>query len=309
VISYALAVLAAAANAASNVLNRKASRQEPDSVQFRLRLLLDLARRRTWLLSALVMIISFMLSAAALGTGQLAAVQPLIALELPMTLIGGALFLGGRLGAREWSATAAMTGGVVGIIIVLDPQPGHPGSAAATSLILGSAANAAVVVALSMAARFLAPRSRWGTAGQAALLGVACGLCYGLAAAYTKELTGDYTAGGIPGVVTSWALYAAIVAGIAATWLLQNAYRAGRLAAAQPGVTLADPVVSMVWGIGVFGEHVRGPAFYLVALVPLLVLAAGAFQLSRSPMLRESGSAGDRSEPKVPAVRGREAGS
>lgn len=294
-ISYAAAFFAAAANATSNVLNRKASRDEPASVRFRLRLLLNLARRRIWLLSVLMMLTGFLLSATALGTGQLAMVQPIIALELPMTLIGGSWFLGGRLGAREWRAAAAMTGGVIGILVVLDPRAGRSGDVAPASLILGSAANGAAVVATFLAARYLAPRSRWGAAGQAALLGVSCGLCFGLAAAYTKELTRDFAAGGLSGVVTSWALYAAIAAGLGATWLLQNAYHAGRLAAAQPGVTLTDPLISMAWGILVFGERVRGPAFFGIAVLPLLLLAFGVLQLSRSPVLR--GTAADPEEP------------
>ena len=42
--------------------------------------------------------------------------------------------------------------------------------------------------------------------------------------------------------------------------LLENAYHAGPLAAAQPGITLADPLVATTWGGFVFGEHVpTGP--------------------------------------------------
>ena len=100
-ISYALALGAAAANAAGNVLNRKASREEPDRAEFRLRLIAGLLRRPAWLSAVGLMILSFALSATALGTGELATVQIVIILDLPLTLVGGARVLGGHLGRRE----------------------------------------------------------------------------------------------------------------------------------------------------------------------------------------------------------------
>jgi drug/metabolite transporter (DMT)-like permease len=275
------------ANAASNVLNRKATREEPVNLQFRLGLILDLAHRRTWLTAVAMMVVSFFLSAAALGTGQIAAVQPIIVLELPMTLIGSSMILGTRLGLREWGAVAAMTLAVIGLIVALDPRPGNPAGVSTALWALGSAATASAVLALFVAARCLARRPGRETA-EAALLGMASGVAYGLAAAYTKGLTEQFSAGGIAGVVTTWQLYAATVTGVGATWLLENSYHAGRLAAGQPGITLADPIVGMTWGILIFHERVRGPAYFGVAVVPLLLLATGVFVLSRSPALQDS---------------------
>jgi drug/metabolite transporter (DMT)-like permease len=123
VVSYLAAFLAAVANASSNVLNRKATQEEPARVEFRPKLILNLLRRRVWLIAVAIMLVSFILGATALGTGQLAAVQ-IIILEPPMTLIGGARFLGSRLGAREWAAIAGMTGGVIGLLASLDPRSG-----------------------------------------------------------------------------------------------------------------------------------------------------------------------------------------
>lgn len=286
-ISYVLAFLAATTNATSNVLNRKASRQEPAQEQFRPALIIGLLHRPAWLAAVGTMIVSFVVSAAALGTGEIAAVQPVIVLELPMTLIGGSMLLGGRLGRREWAAVAAMTAGVIGLLVALDPHAGSSASARPLAWIIGSAANGGAVLALFFAARYVGRRPGR-EAAEAALLGVGAGLGYGLAAAYTKGLTMEFSTGGILGVVTSWPIYAAIGAGATATWLLQNSYHAGRLAAGQPGITLADPLAGMAWGIIVFHERVRGPVFYGVAVIPLLVLAAGVLVLSRSPLLLDN---------------------
>ena len=115
-ISYIAAFLAAVANASSNILNRKATQEEPARVEVRPKLILNLLRRRVRLIAVAIMVMSSLLGATALGTGQLAAVQIIIILELPMTLVGGAMFRGSRLGAREWAAIAGMTAGVIGLL-------------------------------------------------------------------------------------------------------------------------------------------------------------------------------------------------
>jgi drug/metabolite transporter (DMT)-like permease len=285
VISYVAAVATAIANAASNVLNRKATRDEPAAFEFRFRLIADLLRRRTWLAAVAMMILSFGLGAAALGTGQLAAVEPIIALELPITVIGESWLLGSRLRPRGWAAIAAMTAGLVALLIVLDPRPGQAQQVTAAAWIVGSAANGGAVAAL-----FLAGWKSRSSARRAALLGVGCGLAYGLASAYTKGMTQQFSTGGLAAVITSWQLYAAAVSGTIATWLLQNAYHAGRLAAAQPGITLADPVVAVVWGVLAFGEQVRQGLFIIPAVLAVLVVAAAVVVLARSP--RMHGAAG-----------------
>lgn len=123
-------------------------------------------------------------------------------------------------------------------------------------------------------------------AAHAALLGAASGLGYGLTAAYTKGFTARFAHGGIAAVMSSWQLYTCAVAGIASWWLLENAYHAGPLAAAQPGITLADPLVATTWGVFIFGENVRtGPVLFLLAL-PAAALTAGAVALIRSPRLQ-----------------------
>ena len=280
-ISYLCAFLAAVANASSNVLNRKATQQEPARAEFRLKLILDLVRRRTWLIAMAITLVSFILGATALGTGQLAAVQILIILELPLTLIGGAKFLGSRLGRRDWAAISGLTGGVIGLLACLDPQSGAAPKITPAEWIIGSAATGGPVLVFFLLARRTRRPDR-----RAALLGVATGLGFGLASAYTKGMTEQFSAGGITAALASWQLYAAGVAGITAAWLVQNAYHAGQLAAAQPGITLTDPAVSTAWGIAVFGEQVRGGLFFALTLIPLAAVAGSVFVLSRSPALQ-----------------------
>ncbi len=276
-ISYVLAFLAATVNAVGDVLNRKASRQAPRSLAFRLRLFADLLHRPAWLTAAAMMLASFVLAAAALGTGQLAAVQLIVILELPLTMVGSAWFLGGRLPARDWAAIGLMTAGVAGMLALLDPQAGDVSGVSPVVWLAGSALNAGLVAGL-----YLAARAQRRPAVRAALLGVASGCGYGLTAAFTKGMAAQYSAGGVGAVVSSWQLYACGAAGLISTWLLQNAYHAGTLAAAQPGVTLADPVLATLWGTVAFGESVRHGEILVLTALPLAAITVGALVLSRS---------------------------
>lgn len=279
-ISYALAFLASLVNATGNVLNRKAARDEPAQAVFRLRLIIDLMHRKAWLAAVALMIVSFALASAALGTGQLASVQLVVVLELPMTIIGGSLLFGTRLSMRTWVAIAAMTIGVIGLLALLEPRPGPAKTITPTLWILTSAANIGAVLAL-----FLAGRATSRPAARACLLGMAAGFCYGLTAAYTKGMTQQFSSGGIAQIFSSWELYACVTAGVASTWLLENAYQAGPLTVSQPGITLIDPVISSLWGVLVFGEQVSQGAILALTPLPLIAVAAGVLMLSRSQVL------------------------
>jgi drug/metabolite transporter (DMT)-like permease len=280
-ISYFLAFLGALANASGNVLNRKASRDEPAQVQFKLRMFADLVHRKAWLSAVALMTVSFIFASAALGTGELASVQLVIVLELPMTLIGGSILFGTHLRVRDWLAVAAMTGGVISLLALLDPKQGGPTPHPAPYLwILGVAANGGAIVAL-----YVAARAHPNNNARAALLGLACGFSYGLTAAFTKGFADQFSHGGVVKVLSSWQIYATIAAGLLSVWLLQNAYEAGPLAASQPGITLVDPVISTLWGVVVFGEQVNRGALLALTPLPLLAVAAAVVVLSRSPVL------------------------
>ena len=55
--------------------------------------------------------------------------------------------------------------------------------------------------------------------------------------------------------------------------------------ASQPGFTLTNPLVSVVWGLGVFGEQARGGVFFVGTVAGGVLIAAGSILLARSPLL------------------------
>ena len=86
---------------------------------------------------------------------------------------------------------------------------------------------------------------------------------------------------------TTWWTYLLILAVPAGFLLLQNAMQAGRLVASQPGITLANPLVAAVWGVGVFGEDVRTGYWLIGAAAGIALIAAGVVLLSRSSLLQQ----------------------
>lgn len=273
-ISYLLALLTAGSNATSNVLERIANRQEPPERAFSLGLMWDLVHRKSWLAGLGAMILSFLLQAAALSTGHLASVQPVVILELPLTLAGGALVFHSPLGRGGWLASILMTVGLAGLISSL-----QPGASTAKVTLLAWVVGLIATVGAILVMTALGRRSSG--ARRAALIGAATGIDFGLTAVLMKEVT-DHFSGGITGVLTTWSAYAMVAAGVAGMFLMQNALQAGRLVAAQPGITLLDPFVAIAWGVFAFHEPVNHGYFLATAVLSGLVMVAGVIVLSHS---------------------------
>lgn len=288
--TFVLAVLGALANATASVLQRKAAGAEPDVKSLRPSMFVDLVQRRVWLGGILAVIAGFLLQAAALSTGSIVAVQPILGFELPLTLLLAWPILHSRLGRLEILAAVAMAVGLAILLVSAAPQPGgHVPSL--IGWLVGGLSSAAVIGACSLAG-ILSEGAR-----RAALLGVATGCTFGLTAAFMQVATQHFARGIVAGLL-AWETYATIAAGILAMYLLQNALQAGRLAAAQPGITISDPLLAGIWGVVLFHDRIRtGPWIAGLILGPLTIVA-GMVLLLRSPYLqgeagRSEGSPGE----------------
>jgi drug/metabolite transporter (DMT)-like permease len=275
-----LVVLAALANACALVLLRKAVLDDSAAPWFSLRQLWSLLHRPVWAGGMATIFIGFALQATALSIGAVSAVQLIIILELPFTLILGSFVLGGSLRVGEWTAVATMTLGVALLLSMLDPQGGDPYSTGLTVWILAALLTVAVIAGLVLLGR------RRDGAAKAALMGVATGMASGLIAVLTNAVLTAAVGGGIRGVFTTWWTYLLILTVPVGFFLLQGALQAGRLVASQPGITLANPLVAAVWGIGIFGEHVRTGAWLIGALLGAVLIGGwcgAALPLSAAP--------------------------
>lgn len=299
-LTYVLAVLAACANATSSVLQRKANRDAPQGQNLSLKLIWSLAHEPVWFGGVLAVIAGFLLQASALGNGELAVVEPLLVLELPATLMLAAKVFKTRLHKREWGSAAAMTAGLAALLYSLSPSAGRTQNVRWYSWAIALGINLAFIAAMVMWGR-RGPAGRAGQARvsgprQAAVLGVAAGSAFGMTAALMKGMTSTYSQG-FGALFTSWQLYAMIAAGVLGMFLLQSAMNAGRLISAQPGLTLSDPIVSILWGAFVFDEQIRGGWHIALAVISGLVMGAAVIVLAGSPLLEEGPGQPAREQP------------
>jgi uncharacterized membrane protein len=269
-----LAVIAASLNAAGDVLQRRSTRRQSHgsaSPSW-------LVRQPAWLSGIAVSLVGLSVHVVALSYGRVALVQPLLTLELPLSVLGGLWVFGGGLQRRDWLAIALLVTGLAGFVFCLDPQAGTPlavtGRAwsVAGALVVGGGALVAVVGA--RARREL----------RAGLLGVAAGAGYGMTAMLFSA-SGSYFQTGFINLVTAWQPYVALMTAGVSFALLQNALSAGHLVATQPGLTLVNPLVSVSGGLILFHEHARGGPWLMGSVLGAVLLCVGTVLLARSPVL------------------------
>jgi hypothetical protein len=159
-----------------------------------------------------------------------------------------------------------MSVGLGVFITFLDPRPGTHQATSGLARVIGVGICVAFIAALVVTGQ-----SRDG-ARRAAVLGAATGSMRALS-------------GGIVGLLTAWPTYAMAVSGLAAVYPMQNALQAGRLVAAQPGISLLDFFVAILWGVLAFHERTNQGVLLVVADFGGAMVVAGAILLSRSPLL------------------------
>jgi drug/metabolite transporter (DMT)-like permease len=281
VLSVALAVFAAVGNAVASVLQRRADADQPEGEAGGLWLLWRLAHRPDWLGGIAALVVGFLLQAGALTTGPVALVQPILVLELPFTLLLAQAVFGFRLRPREWAAIVGMSAGLACFLYALQPGSGHPASVP----LGGWAAGIATTIALSAACVVAGYR----TSGprRAVFLGLATGIGFALTAVLIAGIGSVHSGSGMAGVFTWPLTYLVIVLGPGYFFLLQKTLQAGRLVASQPALTLSDPVVAVVFGVVVFGEHVRTGGWLALAVTAAALVAVSTVALARSPLLQE----------------------
>ena len=294
-----LAVVASLCTATASVCQRLGARST-ETAGFDVWLVFRLARRPVWLLGVAAMIGGFVFQLTALRFGELALVQPILALEL--LFVFGYLAIAGagrvRVQRRDWLAAAAMSAGIGVFLWLASPSGGRRHAPGSLWLLSGLVTFGVVLAALAVTFG-LGYTSRASRSRRAAVLGAAAGISWGFLAAVIKELS-SHLGGGISAVFSNWSPYVLIAVGAATMLLASHALAAGPLAASQPGFTVLDPLSASLLGVFLFGEHIRtGPAYLAGELLALAVIFVGASALSRSCLIR--GEDGDPDCPPVPA--------
>ncbi|SNS58258.1 hypothetical protein SAMN05443665_100698 [Actinomadura meyerae] len=278
-IAVILALLTGASNALASVLQRRVAKAAPESEAFKIALILDLLRSPVWLGGIGALIAAFVLQAAALSIAGLSLVQPLLAVELPFTMIFIAWLPPRGLTHVPWTAVILLSLGLAVLLLALSPDEGYhlPSDTAWVIATVGTAGCIAGLITLSRL--FRGPV-------RAVLLGITTSVGFALTAAFMNSVTHDFERG-LGAILTSWQLYAMALAGLASLFLLQNALQSGSLVAVQPALTISDPVASIILGVYLFGEDVRGGPWILLEVAGMALLLLGSIGIARSPLLHE----------------------
>jgi len=291
VLAVVFALLTALANGTASVLQRRAARDAPAAKTLHLSLFGYLIRRKVWLVAICVIIVAAVCQAVALANGPVALVQPIFIIELPFTLLLASRLSRHRLPRLTWGAVALVTISLGVGLAAAAPSGGverAPFHVWLATLIVTGCFEAAVIAT--------GIRLRGNPRAAAFALGAACG--YALTAALIKGAMAALRQGTVP-FLTSWELYGGALAGVGALFLLQNSLQAGSLVAAQPPLTLGDALISVAYGVSVFGEELRTGIWLAVQIVAVLLIAVGCVELSRS--LASAHAAERRTAPTVSA--------
>ncbi|MEU9759136.1 DMT family transporter [Streptomyces sp. NPDC047987] len=287
VLAVTLALLAALANGAASVLQRRAAVDQavcepaddaPDThrtVRHAVRRSARLVRKPLWLAGASALGLSAVLQAAALAVGSMSVVQPLMASELLFTLLLGTAVFRRRPGGRTWLSFLMLGAGLTLFLTAAGPSPGEATAEAGMWLFAGA------WIATAVAVLVLVARAVRGTA-RVASLGCATAICFACTAGLIKEVAGRIP-DGAAAVFTTGYPYAMCGVGLLSLALLQSTLRAGTLAVSQPALTLGDALVSVVLGAVLFGEQIAWGTHAPAAVTGACLVAAGTVGLSRSP--------------------------
>ncbi len=269
------ALLAALSNAVSVTTRHVASVSDPHRSSG-LRLILYLLRNPLWLLGWAAQAAAFVFQALALHNGEVSVVQPLLVIELVLTLVLRRVWIRQTIRPAAWTGGGLACLGLAVFLVASEPQGGNltPASGHWAAAII---ACTVVIAALMAAGRVAGPGLRAGFWGSAAAI------AWALEATFIKATTDTITQFGAGGMFTHWPVYALAAGGLAGVLLEQWALQAGPLRVSQPFLVIVDPLVSIVLSMWLFGEHFVPDALtVVVAVLAFAVMCAGVVVLTQT---------------------------
>lgn len=270
-----LALLAAVFLAVGIVVRQRATLDVPaeygvSSVMFR-----TLIRRPLWWAGTGSALAGFVFQALALANGSLLLVQPILVSALLFALPLSARLAHRRVTRGEWGWAVLLTLSLAVFVGLAKARPGDYEASLTTSAVVAVVCTAAVSACVIVATRV----AGW---ARAVLLAVAVGVLFGVVAVLTKLVMHLLTHEGLIAVLMTPVLYLMVVLGVVAMLLQQSAFHAGSLQTSVPTMLVLEPVIAVLLGAVVLGEHLDVGRWDAVAIaISTLAMAAGTIALGR----------------------------
>ncbi|MFZ0714530.1 DMT family transporter, partial [Mycobacterium sp.] len=241
-----LALASAISGAVNALTQRVSSRTGPSGSWWRLAKYL--IRQRLWLIGLVAAIAAFVLQAAALRSGRLSVVQPLLVTELVFVLVLRRLWLRQSIRTATWASAALTCAGLTVFLLAAQPRGGNPTPTPHAWIGTISVFGGATVVMTLLAARGSPVR-------RAALYAASAAISGALAATFVKTTVESLALDGPASVFTSWPVYALAVSAIASAIRIQAALHVGPLTVSQPIMVVLNPIVSIWISVWLFAEY------------------------------------------------------
>jgi len=274
-----LALAASLCNALATIFERIGVETAPAGASMRWKLMAHVLRRPTWWFGLASMVGAFLFQVAALGQGGLTLVQPILVTELLFLVLILRLWFGRPFGWREAVGVVLTVAGLATFLAVSNQGGGNIVPNPVGWLLMMVATAGAVAICISVARFGSRPwRSAW--------YGAAAAISFAVCAAFMKATTVLFNRGGFSALFTHFEPYGIAVAGLSGLFLAQNAFYAGPITASQASLLIVDPIASIVIGVGLFGDNLRGGIGSLsVDALALAVMSLGLFVLCHSPLI------------------------
>lgn len=274
-----LALAAGLCNALATIFERMGVETAPADATMRWKLMAHALRRPAWWLGLISMVGAFLFQVGALGQGALTLVQPILVTELLFLVVILRIWFGRPLGWREATGVVLTVAGLATFLSVSDQGGGNAIPNRLGWLLMMIACVGAIGVCITMARFGSRPwRSAW--------YGAAAAISFAVCAAFMKATTVWMGRGGFVSLFSHFEPYGIAIAGLAGLFFAQNAFHAGPITASQASLVIVDPIASIVIGVGLFGDNLRGGVDALaVDAFALLVMSIGLIMLCSSPLI------------------------
>ena len=231
--------------------------------------------RPLWWAGTACAVTGYAFQALALAYGSLILVAPLLVAALLFALPLSAWLSHRRVSRAEWGWAVVLTVSLAVFVTLTRTRPGDYEGSELTAVAVAVASVALVAGCVALAGR----SSGW---HRAILLAIGVGVLFGVVAVLTKIEMHILTHEDWPQLLTSPVTYLLITVGVAATLLQQSAFHAGSLRASVPAMLVLEPVVAVLLGQVVLGEHLDVSTPSAVALgIALAVMAVATVALGR----------------------------
>lgn len=270
-----LALLAAVFLALGIVVRQRATLDVPAEHGISSVMFATLVRRPLWWAGTAAALAGFLFQALALAEGSLLLVQPILVSALLFALPLSAHLAGRRVTRAEWGWALLLTVALAFFVVLAKANPGDYEASLPSSVLVAVVCTIAVLACVVVATRAVGWR-------RAVLLAVAVGVMFGVVAVLTKLVMHLLTNEGLGAVLSTPVLYLLVVLGVVAMLLQQSAFHAGSLQTSVPTMLVLEPMIAVLLGAVVLGEHLDVGRWDAVALaVSTAAMVAGTIALGR----------------------------